>query len=67
MFKNLGQAIRYLNNMRVGCPTDWMEQGFETENYWGEDYVTCHWCNDRGDYVGAIQLDERFNLEENYL
>jgi hypothetical protein len=64
VFTTLAKAIRYMNDLRVGKPCEWLTQGFETENYYGEDFVSCYWSNSRGDFVQAIQLDERFNLED---
>lgn len=49
--------------MKVGKIEDWVDMrvglnytrvGFETCNFHGTDYVTCHEGNERGDYTGPI-------------
>lgn len=73
LFESLGEVIRYLNDMRVGKIEEWIDiksgisyirPGFETANFHGTDYVTCHYANERGDYVEPIH---HINLEESYL
>lgn len=73
LFESLGEVIRYLNDMRVGKIEEWIDTrfgphctrvGFETANFHGTDYVTCHYANERGDYVEPIH---HINLDEVYL
>ena len=38
-------------------------QSFDTVNYWGEDYVSCFWCNESAELVRGLDAIEQAALE----
>jgi len=53
-FDNLDDAIDYLNELRVGKVTNWVTNGFETQNYHGEDYVRMYYGDDDEEHLADI-------------
>lgn len=75
---DLDDAIEYLNELRVGKITGWVQSGFETVNYYGQDYVSIfygdadanHLCDIGEDEDEAQEYHRQYvecNLQENYL
>ncbi len=75
---DLDDAIAYLNELRVGKITGWVQSGFETENFYGHDYVSIFYGDDDANHLTDIGEDEgeprwyhrqyvECNLEVNYL
>ena len=66
---DLDDAIAYLNELRVGKITSWVRSGFETENYYGRDYVSIFYGDDDANHLCDINEKEyvECNLEVNYL
>lgn len=75
---DLDDAIEYLNELRVGKITGWVQSGFETVNYYGQDYVSIFYGDSEANHLADIGEDEdeaqghhrqyvECNLEENYL
>ena len=57
----------YLNDMRVGTVTGWIDGGpgvgFETPNFHGYDFVSLFWGNADADFVHRLTPDERLLVE----
>jgi len=72
-YDDLYDAIEYLNELRVGKITRWVQAGFETENYHGHDYVSIFYGDDDANHLCDIGENEEgryyieCNLEVNYL
>lgn len=72
-FDDLDAAIEYLNELCVGQVECWKlaGAGFDTPNYWGNDYISCYWGDVHAALVSGMLPDERIyiadRLEENYL
>jgi len=70
-FDTLADAAKYMNSLSVGKPTGWKFGGFDTPNFWGNDYVSIYHGDDVGEYVEHLSDDEQceiYNrLEEVYL
>ncbi len=75
---DLDDAIAYLNELRVGKITGWVRSGFETENFYGHDYVSIFHGDDNANHLCDIGENEdepqeyhrqyvECNLEVNYL
>ena len=61
-FTTLAEATQYLNSLAVGTPTKWRLAGVETQNYWGEDYISIFWGDDRGIYLADISRAGRCKI-----
>jgi len=70
-FDSLDDAIDYLNELRVGNVTGWVEAGFETPNYHGQDYISIYWGGTDANHLADLDDDEQetieSGLEESYL
>jgi hypothetical protein len=53
-FDDLDAAIEYLNELGVGKPTRWVPGGFETENFWGQDYVSFYYGDTDANHLADI-------------
>jgi len=62
-------AVDDLNSREVGEITGWIEGGmgvgFETENYYGLDFISCFWGDERISLVRRLDTDERAYIENN--
>jgi hypothetical protein len=59
-FETVEELVNYLNDLRVGRVVNWVEGGFQTENYWGRDMI-------RAKFSSEDQVFIEQNLEEAYL
>jgi len=70
-FLEFDDAIDYLNMMGVGQVTGWIELGFETPNYHGQDYISIYWGGPDANAWSGLDEDEcaavETSLEENYI
>jgi hypothetical protein len=70
-FDSLDDALEYLNGLRVGQVTGWVQGGFNTPNYHGHDYISCYWGGLGASYISELDADDKEvienGLEENYL
>ena len=64
-FPSLLDATLYLNSLPVGRPINWRLAGVETQNYWGQDYISIFWGDDRGWYVDELSKAARVYLALN--
>lgn len=70
-FDDLDDAPEYLNELRVGQVTSWVQGGFTTPNYRGQDYVSCYWGDADANHISDLDDPEQEyienGLEENHL
>lgn len=77
-FDDLDDAIEYLNELCVGKIIDWVQGGFETQNYHGQDYISIFYGDSEANHLADIGEDEdeaqehhrqyvECNLEESHL
>jgi len=70
-FDDLDAAIEYLNELCVGKITDWIQDGFETVNFHGRDYISCYWGVANAHQIPDLDDSEKEHiengLEKNYL
>lgn len=72
---DLDAVIEYLNDVRAGAATGWIDGGMgvgmETVNYWGQDFISLYWGDRDANLVRALSAEERANvaagLEEVYI
>ena len=64
-FDSTRDAVAYLNSLKVGKPTNWRLAGVETQNYWGQDYISIFWGDDQGRYVDELAKSARVYLALN--
>lgn len=66
-FDSLADAIDYLNELSAGEIFDWttgpMGVGFDTANYWGEDFISCFWGDDEANLIRPLDHGERVVME----
>lgn len=62
-------AVDDLNAYEVGEIVKWIDGGpgvgFATENYYGYDFVSCFWGDDKANLICGLNADERAYLENN--
>ncbi|MFA5317183.1 MAG: hypothetical protein WC369_07180 [Dehalococcoidales bacterium] len=58
-FTDLDDACNYLNDLGVGTPVGWLSNGFETEIFWGQDYVWMYWGTGLGSFVHELSPCEQ--------
>ena len=47
----------------VGPVHSWCEAGFETPNYWGQDYISIYWGGHNADFWVDLNDSERDYIE----
>lgn len=66
-FDGLADAIDYLNELSAGEITAWTTGpygvGFDTVNYWGEDFISCFWGDADANLIRALDRGERVVME----
>jgi hypothetical protein len=63
-FFDLDRAVNYLNTLDVGQVVGWRGGGFDTENFWGEDYVRIFHGDSHGRLLSDLLSDERVVVED---
>ncbi len=67
-FDSLDDALDYLNMLKAGEVTGWVEGGMgvgiETVNYHGYDFVSLFWGDDDANLTAHLDADERMEVEE---
>lgn len=70
-FDDIELAVDYLNDLSVGQVTGWRDAGFETPNYWSQDYISIYYGGYDADHWHDLDDSDKeyveSNLEENYL
>ena len=65
---DLDAVLDYLNELRAGEVTGWVEGGMgvgiETVNYHGYDFVSLFWGDDDANLTAHLDADERMEVEE---
>lgn len=67
-FDRLDDAIDYMNELKAGKVTGWVEGGIgvgmETVNYHGYDFISMFWGDENADLTAPLDGDERMEVEE---
>lgn len=67
-FDSLDDALDYLNELKAGEVTGWVEGGMgvgiETVNYYGYDFISLFWGDDDANLTAHLDADERMEVEE---
>ena len=67
-FDSLDDALDYLNELKAGQVTGWVEGGMgvgiETVNYHGYDFISLFWGDDDANLTAHLDADERMEVEE---
>ena len=58
VMEDLDAAIEYLNELCVGKITAWVQSGFETQNYYGQDYISIYYGDHEANHIADIGEDE---------
>jgi len=65
---SLDDALDYLNALKAGEVTGWVEGGMgvgiETVNYYGYDFISLFWGDDDANLTAHLDADERMEVEE---
>jgi hypothetical protein len=64
-FDCLEDAVCYLNELDVGQVTRWRNAGVDTDNFWGNDYVSLYRGDAEGNLLSNLLPDERVLVEDN--
>ncbi len=66
-FFDMAEALEYLNELRVGNVTGWIEGGpgvgFETPNFHGYDFISCFIGDCHADLIRPLSARERVAVE----
>jgi hypothetical protein len=62
-FDSIADALDYLNELNVGKVTGWRALGFNTPNFWGQDYISIYHGTADADALGELTADEKATLE----
>lgn len=57
-------TVDYLNDLKVGRVDHWTNGGMWTPNFWGRDFISLFWGDDKGEMVSNLVLDERAVIED---
>lgn len=67
-FDSLDDALDYLNELKAGEVTGWVDGGvgvgIETVNYHGYDFISLFWGDDDANLTASLDADERIEVEE---
>jgi hypothetical protein len=67
-FDSLDDALDYLNELKAGHVTGWIDGGMgvgiETVNYHGYDFISLFWGDDNANLTAHLDADERTEVEE---
>ena len=67
-FDSLDDALDYLNELKAGEVTGWVDGGMgvgiETVNYHGYDFISLFWGDDDANLTAHLDADERMEVEE---
>jgi hypothetical protein len=67
-FDSLDVALDYLNDLKAGQVTGWIERGMgvglETVNYHGYDFISLFWGDDDANLTAPLDADERIDVEK---
>jgi hypothetical protein len=67
-FDSLDDALDYLNELKAGEVTAWVDGGMgvgvETVNYHGYDFVSLFWRDDDANLTAHLDAEERMEVEE---
>ena len=66
-FDCLDDALDYLNELKAGEVTGWVEGGMgvgiETVNYYGYDFISLFWGDDDANLTAHLDANERLDVE----
>jgi hypothetical protein len=62
-FDSIADALDYLNELNVGKVAGWRALGFNTPNFWGQDYISIYHGTADADALGELTADEKATLE----
>jgi hypothetical protein len=67
-FDSLDNALGYLNELKAGHVTGWVDGGMgvgiETVNYHGYDFVSLFWGDSDANLTVQLDADDRIEVEE---
>ena len=63
-FDALEPAVDYLNSLKVGAAR-WRNAGFDTANFWGQDYVRLYRGDAESKLLTNLLPDDRVFVEDN--
>jgi len=62
-FDSIANALEYLNELKVGKVTSWRDFGFNTPNFWGQDYISIYHGTLDANTSGELTSNEKVTLE----
>lgn len=63
LFITLSGGISYLKRMDVGIFDHWSRYGLSTSRYFGHNYISLYWGDDKADGLKDLTASERKRVE----